>query len=106
MLACFLIALETISGTNTPNHPSGEDELKQIDVSYDQSLAKEDVMYQMLNRMNSGQGKLLHMGIAKFYIYKFLILLNQNHTNRLLRRGHINQEIMSIVWWTKHMGHC
>ena len=38
----------------SPNHPSSEDELKWIDMNYDQSLAKENVMSQMLNRMNGG----------------------------------------------------
>ena len=58
------------------------------------------------------------MGIAKFCIDKvsaqiiyhmlmeLLILLNQYHTNRLLRRGHINKKITAIVWWTKHGGRC
>ena len=36
----------------SPNHLSSEDELKWIDVSYDQSLEKEDAMPQTLNRMN------------------------------------------------------
>ena len=56
------------------------------------------------------------MGIMKFCVNKvsdnivydmlmeLLILLNQYHTNHLLRRGHINQEIMATVWWTKHKG--
>ena len=38
----------------SPNHPSGEDELKWIDMSFDQSLAKENVMYQTLKHMNGG----------------------------------------------------
>ena len=38
----------------SPDHPSSEDELKWIDLSYDQSLAKENVMSQTLNLMNSG----------------------------------------------------
>ena len=100
----------------SPNDPSREDKLKSIDVRYDQSLVKEDVMPQTLNRMNSGQGKLLHMGIMDFHINKvlaqiiydmlteLLILLNQYHTNRLLRHSHVNQEIMAIVQWTKHRG--
>ena len=58
------------------------------------------------------------MGTTKFYINKvlaqiiydmiveLLILLNQNHTNCILRRGHINQEITAIVWWSKHGGCC
>ena len=58
------------------------------------------------------------MGIVKFRIYKvlaqviydmlmeLLILLNQNHTNPLHGRGHINQEITAIVRRTKNGGHC
>ena len=73
-------------------------------------------MSQSLNHMNGGQGKFIHMGIMDFYINKvlaqiiyemlmeLLILLNQNNTNYLLRRGHINQEVTAIVWWTKHGG--
>ena len=38
-------------------------------------------------------------------LLELLMLLNQNHTNRLLRCSHINQEITAIVWWTKG-GHC
>ena len=36
----------------SPYHPSGEDELKWIDVSHNQSLEKEYVMSQFLNRMD------------------------------------------------------
>ena len=39
-----------------PNHPSSEDELKWIDMSYDQGLAKENVVSQTLNHMNGSQG--------------------------------------------------
>ena len=39
-------------------------------------------------------------------LMELLILLNQNHTNRLHGRGHIYQEIIAIVWWTKHGGCC
>ena len=38
----------------SPNHPSSEDELKWIDVSYAQSLVKEDVIPQTLNSMDGG----------------------------------------------------
>ena len=66
-------------------------------------------MSQYLNHMNGGQGKLLHMGIMDLCIYKvlsqiiydmlleLLILLNQNHTNHLHGRGHINKKLMAIV---------
>ena len=37
---------------------------------------------------------------------ELLILLNQKHTICLLICGDINQEIMAIVWWTKHGGCC
>ena len=102
----------------SPNHPSSEDELKWIDMSYHQGLAKENVISQSLNRMNGGQGNFLHMRITDFRIYKvptqiiydmlmeLLILLNQNHTNRLHGRGHINQKVTAIVGWTKHRGRC
>ena len=102
----------------SPNHPSSEDELKWIDMSYNQGLVKENVMSQSLNRMNGGQGKVLHMGITDFYINKvsaqiiydmlmeLLILLTQYHTNCLLRCSHINKKFMTIVWWTKHGDHC
>ena len=61
-------------------------------------------MYQSLNYMNGGQGKFLHMGIMDFHMNKvsdqiiydmlmeLLILLNQNHTNRLHGRCHINKK--------------
>ena len=87
-------------------------------MSYNQGLAKENVVSQYLNRMNGGQVKFLHMGITDFCINKvstqviydmlveLLILLNQNHTNHLHGCGHINQEITAIVGWTKHEGHC
>ena len=39
-------------------------------------------------------------------LMKLLILLNQYHTNRLLRRSHIYQKVMAIVEWTKHGGQC
>ena len=102
----------------SPNHPSSEDELKWIEMSYHQGLGKEDVMSQSLNCMNGGQGKFLYMRIIDFHINKvlaqiiydmlveLLILLNQNHTNHLLRHDHINQEITAIVWWNKHGGYC
>ena len=73
-------------------------------------------MSQSLNRMNNGQGKFLHMGIKIFRIDKvsaqiiydmlveLLILLNQNHSNPLHGRDHINQEIMAIVRWNNHWG--
>ena len=35
-----------------PNHPSSKDELKWIDMSYDQSLEKKNVMPQTLDHMN------------------------------------------------------
>ena len=35
----------------SPNHPFSEDELKQIDMGYNQGLAKENIMSQPLNRM-------------------------------------------------------
>ena len=102
----------------SPDHPSGEDELKWIDMRYHQGLAKENVMSQSLNCMNGGQGKFLHMRIMDFCINKFLariiydmplellILLNQNHTNYLHGHDHINQEITAIVRWTDHEDHC
>ena len=38
----------------SPNHPSSKDELKWIDMSYDQSFANNNVMPQTLDWMNSG----------------------------------------------------
>ena len=38
----------------SPDHPSSEDELKQIDMSYHQGLEKENVVSQSLNHMNGG----------------------------------------------------
>ena len=35
----------------SPNHPSSEDELKRIDMGYNQGLAKENIMSQLLNHM-------------------------------------------------------
>ena len=58
------------------------------------------------------------MGIMKFFINKIsaqiiydmlmelLMLLNQYHTNSLLRHDHINKKFTAIVWWTKHRGRC
>ena len=101
----------------SPNHPSSEDELKWIDMRYNQGSEKENVMSQTLIPMNGGQGKLLHMGIMDLRINKvsaqiiygmlmeLLILLNQNQTNRLHGCSHINQEITAIVRWTKHGVH-
>ena len=75
-------------------------------------------MSQYLNRMHGVQGKFSHMRIMDFHINKvsaqiiynmlmeILILLNQNHTNHIHGCGHINQEIMAIVRWTKHGGRC
>ena len=89
----------------SPDHPSSEDELKWIDVSYHQGLTKENVMSQSLNRMNSGQGNFLYMRITNFHINKvpaqiiydmlmdLLIFLNQNHTNCLHGHSHINKKI-------------
>ena len=100
------------------DHPSSEDELKWIDMSYNQGSTKENVMSQSLNHMNGGQGKFLHMGIMDFCIDKvsaqiiydmlmdLLILLNQNHTNHLHGHGHINKKITAIVRWNKHGGGC
>ena len=100
------------------DHPSSEDKLKWIDMSYHQGLAKENVMYQSLKRMNGGQGKFLYMRIMDFRINKvptqiiydmimeLLIFLNQNHTNHLHGRGHINKKITAIVRWNKHGGRC
>ena len=34
-----------------PNHPSSEDELKRLDMGYNQCLAKENIMSQPLNHM-------------------------------------------------------
>ena len=102
----------------SPDHPSSEDELKWIDMSYHQSLAKENVMSQSVNHIHGGQGKFLHMRITDFRINKvsaqiiygmlmeLLILLNQNYTNYLHGHGHINQEITAIVRWTKHAKAC
>ena len=38
----------------TPDHPSSEDKLKLIDMSYHQGLEKVNVVSQSLNRMNGG----------------------------------------------------
>ena len=85
-------------------------------MSYNQGLEKDNVMSQSLNHMNDGQGKFLDMGIMDFRINKvstqiiydmlmeFLILLNQNHTNRLHGCGHIKQKVMAIVGWTNKGG--
>ena len=94
----------------SPNHPSSEDELKWIEMSYHQGLAKEDVMSQSLNRMHGGQGKFLHMRIMDFRINKvpaqikydmlmeLLIFLNQN--KKLLFSPILLQRKLPMAWGT------
>ena len=62
----FEFEIELLQNNNSfivfsPSHPSSEDELKRIDMSYNKGLAKENVMSQSLNCMNGAQGKFLHM---------------------------------------------
>ena len=85
-------------------------------MSYNQGLAKENVMSQSLNHMNDGQGQFIHTRITNFHINKvldqiiydmimeLLIILNQKDTNHIHGCGHINTKIMAIVRWTKHGG--
>ena len=67
-------------------------------MGYNQGLAKENIMSQYLNCMNSGQGKILHMGIMDFHINKVLDLLRPGNSQATTVRDSPQSTFPTSPW--------